>query len=96
MSLGEPKLAVSCGEFEVLGQAVDERDATEPEELGVTAAVKLPIEFVAAALIVLVSVGLTEDVSVCVRVSKRVRVEVAEAATEGLSPGERVTVSTGV
>ena len=87
---------MSPGELEVLGQAVDERDATEPEELGVMAAVKLPIEIVATALIVLVSVGLTEDVSVCVHVSKRVRVEVAEAATVALSPGERVTVSTGV
>ena len=95
VSLGEPKLLVTCGELEVLVQPVEEYDATEPEELGVVAVVKLPIEFVAAALIVLVSVDVTEGVKVCVRVSKRVRVDVAEAATEGLRGGEGVTVSRG-
>lgn len=86
---------MSPGELEVLGHAVDERDATEPEELGVTAAVKLPIEFVAAVVPLREKVGLTEDVSVCVTVSKRVRVDVADAATEGLRGGEGVTVSRG-
>ena len=86
---------MSPGELEVLGQPVEEYDATEPEELGVTAAVKLPIELVAAALILLVSVGLTEGVKVCVLVSKRVRVDVADAGTEGLRGGEGVTVSRG-
>lgn len=79
----------------MLGQPVEEYDATEPEELGVVAGLELPIEFVAAALIVLVSVRLTEGVKVCVRVSKRVRVDVADAATEGLRGGEGVTVSRG-
>ena len=74
---------------------MDERDATEPDELGVVAGLKLPMEFVAAALIVLVSVGLTVGVKVCVRVSKSVRVEVAEAGILTLRAGEGVTVRTG-
>ncbi len=53
------------------------------------------MEFVAAALILLVSVGVTEGVKVCVLVSKRVRVDVADAGTDGLRAGERVTVSRG-